>query len=315
MEAMGVVRRSNSPWSSPLHVVAKADGSWRPCGDYRRLNDVTTPDRYPVPHIQDFSAQLVGTCIYSKVDLVRGYHQIPVHHDDIAKTAVITPFGLYEFLQMPFGLKNAAQAFQRLMDMVCRGLRGIFVYLDDILIASSSHEQHLQHIRALFDRLKQYGLVVKLAKCVFGVPEIDFLGHHINCQGAIPLPEKVAKVRDFARPTTVRGLQEFVGMVNFYHRFVPAAAQLMQPLVATFSGRAQRSKQRTLLSWTEDMLQAFNATKQALADATMLAHPQHDAPIALSVDASDTAVRRCPRTVCQRHMAATCLFQPHATTA
>ena len=99
---------------------------------------------------------------------------------------------------MPFGLKNAAQAFQRLMNMVCRGLRGIFVCLDDILIASSSHKQHLQRIRALFDRLKQYGLVVKLAKCVFGIPEIDFLGHHINCQGAIPLPEKVAKVSNFA---------------------------------------------------------------------------------------------------------------------
>ena len=224
MEAMGVVRQSNSPWSSPLHVVTKADSSWHPCGDYRRLNDVTTPDRYPVPHIQDFSAQLAGTCIYSKVDLVRGYHQIPVHHDDIAKMAVITLFGLYEFLRMPFGLKNAAQAFQRLMDMVCRGLHGIFVYLDDILIASSSHEQHLQHIRVLFDRLKQYSLVVKLAKCVFGIPEINFLSHHISCQGAISLPIKVTKVHNFTWVTTVRGLQEFVGMVNFYHRFVPAAA-------------------------------------------------------------------------------------------
>ncbi len=137
MEDMGIVRRSSSNWSSPLHVV----DTGRPCGDYRRVNDATTPDRYPVPHIQDFSANLAGKTIFSKVDLVRGYHQVPVAPEDVHKTAIITPFGLYEFLRMPFGLKNAAQTFQRLMDSVCAGLECVFVYLDDILEAPALRQK------------------------------------------------------------------------------------------------------------------------------------------------------------------------------
>ena len=139
MLLLGIIRPSSSPWSSPLHMVPKkTPGDWQPCGDYCALNHGTIPDRYPIPNIQDFTASLHGTKIFTKIDLVRACNQIPVEHSDIPKTAVIMPFGLLEFVCTPFGLRNAAQTFQRFIDEVFRGLDFCFGYIDDILIASTT---------------------------------------------------------------------------------------------------------------------------------------------------------------------------------
>jgi hypothetical protein len=150
LEAAGIIHRSDSPWSSPLHMVCKKDGSWRPCGDYRRLNLATTHDRYPLPSILNLSNKLHGCKLFSCIDLVKGYHQIPMAAQDIAKTAIITPFGVFEYLFMPFGLRNAAQTFQRFMDSLLKHPPFVFCYLDDIIIASNSLEEHIEHLRQIF---------------------------------------------------------------------------------------------------------------------------------------------------------------------
>ena len=156
MEAMGVIHCSNSPWASPLQIVPKASGIWRPFGDYRRLKGVTVPDPYPVLHIHDFSANLTEAWVFLKIDLVKGNLVAP---EDIPKTPIITPFRLYEFLSMPFGLKNTAQTFQRLMDTICRVLETVFVYMNDILVASPEEASHKLHLSQLFEHLRDHGLV------------------------------------------------------------------------------------------------------------------------------------------------------------
>lgn len=284
----GTARRSESPWSSALHLAPKKDAGWRPCGDYRALNARTIPDCYPLRHIQDFSYQLAGTQVYSKIDLIKAYNQTPIFDDDIPKSAITTPFGLVEFPYMTFGLRNAGQTFQRFIDEVLKGLDFCFGYVDDILVFSRTEDEHLEHLGTVFKRLSVFGVLVNSTKCLFGQKEVTFLGYQVSSAGIQPIPEKVQAIKEFPVPKTVKDLRRFLGMTNFYRRFLPGAARIQASLNMLLSGSKTRGSQPVTL--TAQHLQDFEECKASLSQATLLAHPDMDAELSIYTDASDTGI-------------------------
>jgi hypothetical protein len=285
LEKEGIVRRSASSWASPLHMVRKPDGSWRSCGDYRRLNLVMEPDAYPLPNMMDFTTRVAGCRVFSKIDLRKGYLQIPMHPADTQKTAITTPFGLFEFLRLPFGLRNAGNTFQRKMERVTGDLEYTFTYLEDLMVFSKTAEEHEKHLHHTLSRLQAHGLVLN-----FGASSVDFLGHQVSYQGVKPLPAYMESVNKFPEPAHIKDLQAFLGLVNFYRKFLPAIVSTLWPLTDSLKGNKKGTDQ---VCWTADMRSAFSAAKQALNKATLLAHPVAGATLALAVDTSNTHVGAC----------------------
>lgn len=285
MMSEGICRPSNSPWASPLHMVLKKDGTYRSCGDYRRLNAVTTPDRYPIPRLHDFTHNLQTKKIFSKIDLQKAYYQIKNREEDVKKTAVITPFGLYEFTRMCFGLKNAGQTFQRHIDNVLRGLP-VFPFVDDILVASENQEQHRRELQEVFKRLNDNGLKINISKCIFGQSKLDFLGYTISPEGITPTEEKVQAIQSYPLPNTIQELRRFVGMLNFYRSSIPHAAEHQKELSKFFHNAKKNDKRK--IQWTEEAKDAFNRCKQDIKNCALLSYPSLTEPFAVMTDASNT---------------------------
>ena len=240
---------------------------------------MTPDDQYPVRQLKDFTLELHGKKYFSKIDLLKGYHQIPVADEDVPKTAVITPFGL-----PLFSLKNAGQDFQRLMDEILGDIPRVFVYIDNILVASETLEQHLQNLELVFKTLSANGMVVQRPKCVLGKSSLEFLGYQVNTSGISPLKDRVTAIEQTTPPTTFKELQRFLGMVGYYQRFIPNAATHLFHLFEALKGKPK------MLEWTANCQRSFEATKAALATATLLHHPRPGSELALTTNASNTAI-------------------------
>nr|VZI33377.1 unnamed protein product [Spirometra erinaceieuropaei] len=215
---------------------------------------------------QDFAGVLFGRSVFSKIHLVRAFHQIPIAPEDVSKKAVTTTFGFFQFLRMPFRLRNSSKTFQRFVDRVLYGLPFVYAYIDDLLVVNSTTEEHLEHLATVFDRLQQFGVVLNPSKCVLGVPSLEVLGHLVDSQGIRPLPSKVAAIRDFALSTSKRQLQRLFGMVNCYRRFLAKCADNILHLTSLLSGSKRN------LELTPAALTPFGQVKALLADDTLLTH-------------------------------------------
>lgn len=238
LKRQGIIVDSTSPYNSPLWAVRKkevegvTEERYRVVIDYRKLNDNTVDERYPIPRFEDILDRLSGATIFSTLDLKAGYHQIKMHPKDRHKTAFTFERGHYEFTRMPFGLKNAPITFQRLMDEFLRGIdEGICqVYMDDLLVFSRSEEQHVEHLKAVFERLRHFGLKLSEEKSLLGRDSIKFLGHVISREGVRPDPQKVDAIRKMTIPRDVKGIRRLLGALNYYRRFVPDMARYLTPI-------------------------------------------------------------------------------------
>lgn len=285
LESSGIIRRSSSPWASAIHVVTKSDGSFRPCGDYRFLNSITIHDSYPMPLISDIMNKLNGMSFFSKIDLERAFHQIPVLPEDVQKTAVITPFGLFEYLMMPFGLRNAAQTFQRHIDHILKDFPFATAYLDDILIFSPDFSSHDNHLRSVLKKLSDNCLKIKLSKCDFFRHEVQFLGHSISSNSVRPITSRLNAISELPLPKTVTKLRSFLGAVNFYHRFIPHASSILAPLSSLSVG-----PKNSPVTWSETAIATFNSLKLILSNLVSLRFYNPKLKLQLTTDASDFAI-------------------------
>lgn len=285
LEEEGIVEPSKSPWGAPALLVEKPDGSSRLVVDYRRLNAVTRVDPYPIPDIQETLAQLGSARYFSVVDLAAGFWQIEMDPRDKNKTAFNTPSGHYEWNRMPMGLVNSPAVWQRTADVILEGLIGqsCHVYMDDIVIYSRDFDSHLRDIERVLKRLRAAGLKLKPSKCQFLRSQVKYLGHIVSADGVRPDPEKEEAIRNFPRPTKVREIREFLGLVGYYRRFIDNFAKIAKPLTALTSKYAT-------FRWGDSEEGAYCKLRDKLLTAPVLGYPDFGSPFILATDASQYAL-------------------------
>lgn len=275
------VRPSVSPWGALVLLVKKKEGSMRLYVDYRQLNKVTIKNKYPLPRTDDLMDQLVGACVFSKIDLRSGYHQIQVKSDDIQKTAFRTRYGHYEYVVMPFGVTNAPGVFMEYMNHIFWSYldKVVVVFIDDILIYSKSEGEHVDHLRIMLQVLKERQLYVKLSKCEFWLETVSFLGHVISGEGIVVDPSKVDAVLQWEAPKSVTEIRSFLGLAGYYRRFIEGFSKLDLPLAQfTCKGKA--------FVWDIQCEESFTELKKRLTTTVILILRNPEEPFVVYCDAS-----------------------------
>ncbi|KAK8976607.1 hypothetical protein V6N11_057207 [Hibiscus sabdariffa] len=281
----GFIRPSSSPWGAPVLFVKKKDGSLRLCIDYRKLNKLTVKNKYLLPRIDDLFDQFRGATVFSKIDLRSGYYQLWVKDSDVAKTAIRTRYGHYEFLVMPFGLTNAPAAFMDMMNRVFRPYLDQFVvvFIDDILIYSRSEAEHVEHLRIVLQTLRDHRLYAKLSKCEFWLKKVTFLGHVVSAEGIQVDPSKIEAIVSWKQPKNVSEIRSFLGLAGYYRRFVEGFSIIAAPLTKLLGKDVP-------FVWTEAQQTSFEKLKEALTQAPVLVQPESGKDFAVYSDASHSGL-------------------------
>lgn len=283
----GVIEESTSPWHSGVVLVKKPNNEWRFAVDYRRLNAVTEPMSFPIPHMTDVFDTLADAkaSVYSTLDLRSGFWQVPLHESTKQKSAFITESGIFQFKRLSFGLRNAPMTFQQLMSKVLRSLnfKIALVYIDDVLIFSTSFDEHLHHLDLVFQHLRAANLKLHPGKCVFGTDSVKYLGHIVTKEGMKVLPENTDKIRKAKRPRNAKEMKQTLGLFNYYRKFVLNYARIAEPLTKLL-------RKETEFKWTNECETAFNTLKEKLVTAPILKYPDFTKEFILAVDASDYSI-------------------------
>ena len=277
-----LIEPSDSQWSSPVVVVKKENGTDRLCMDYREINSLTEPDSFPLPRIEDCVDKVGKSKYVSKFDLLKGYWQVPLSDNALILSAFVTPDGLFECKVMPFGMKNAASTFQRLLWIVTKDLSNCLTYLDDIVIFSDTWQDHLNHIRALFTAIANFNLVMNLSKCEFGKSEIVYLGHKIGGGKVMPKSQNVEAIQNFPVPQSIKGVKQFLGITGYYRKFVPCYSDIASPLTELLKCKK--------FKWNDECNVAFEILKSILSSYPILRSPDYEKDFKLMVDASDLGI-------------------------
>lgn len=281
LEEQGIISPvSHSQWAAPIVIVPKKDGRLRLCGDYKvTVNQALDVEEYPLPTPEDLFSTLTGGKLFSKLDLSQAYLQVPVDEASKPYLTVNTHRGLYVYNRLPFGVASAPAMFQRIMDTVLQGVEGVTCYIDDILVSSPDEESHFKRLKEVFNRLEQHGFRLKRNKCEFLLSSIEYLGHCVNENGIQPLASKVEAIMNAPAPENVQQLRSFLGLVNYYGKFIPNLASKLHPLNALLSAHKK-------WKWSDECMRAFKDVKEHIVSAGVLTHYNPQFPITLAADAS-----------------------------